>query len=564
MEDNWVIQFSNGNPYYNYNKILFISKDTGFVVGDNRVLLKTTNNGINWAFKTVTDLYDIYDIFFFDKTTGFSVGEASKMLKTTNGGENWTILQCPEYGLYNNIYFTSPDTGYLISNYRYEGRIYKSINGGNSWFQYYDIGISINKFLFLQNDQFIVSCDGGNLFKTTDSGISWFNKIKSVCTSDLRSVCFVSDKIGFIAGNGTALNTSNGGIDWVSQNVPSNENYAYIKFFDDENGYLAGSNLYKTTNSGLSWDTILNLNGYKYVKFHNIDTGYVLRNNTLYKTFNGGINWTTNYTINNVSTIYFLKNNDIGYAFNAYSTGIVPAIYDHNDIYRTSNNGVNWELLCPINNGWGGGYYSAITFLNENTGFITGSVGIRKTTNGGLTWGPNYQGIYGINGRFYFYGQNIGYVYCYNGLYKTTNTGDNWTQIYDPDKPLNSFYFNDNNTGYAVGAYGYILKTTNGGGIFVNVNENNNGVVMDYVLFQNYPNPFNPNTKIEFELPKNENVKLIIYDLLGREVNTLVNDNLSAGKHEAVFDGLNLSSGIYFYKLETENFSQTKRMILLK
>ena len=81
---------------------------------------------------------------------------------------------------------------------------------------------------------------------------------------------------------------------------------------------------------------------------------------------------------------------------------------------------------------------------------------------------------------------------------------------------------------------------------------------MDYVLFQNYPNPFNPNTKIEFELPKNENVKLIIYDLLGREVNTLVNDNLSAGKHEAVFDGLNLSSGIYFYKLETEKFSQTK------
>jgi hypothetical protein len=90
-----------------------------------------------------------------------------------------------------------------------------------------------------------------------------------------------------------------------------------------------------------------------------------------------------------------------------------------------------------------------------------------------------------------------------------------------------------------------------------------------YVLSQNYPNPFNPTTKIKFDLPVNvkreaSNVKLIIYDILGRDVATLVNEQLKPGSYEVEWDATNYPSGVYFYKLQTESFSETKKMVLVK
>lgn len=85
-----------------------------------------------------------------------------------------------------------------------------------------------------------------------------------------------------------------------------------------------------------------------------------------------------------------------------------------------------------------------------------------------------------------------------------------------------------------------------------------------YVLKQNYPNPFNPSTKISFELPEQSDVKLEIYDVLGRKVVTLVNELLNAGSHNQTWDASSFPSGTYFYKLETENFSTTKKMLILK
>ncbi|MCB0749826.1 MAG: T9SS type A sorting domain-containing protein, partial [Ignavibacteriae bacterium] len=94
---------------------------------------------------------------------------------------------------------------------------------------------------------------------------------------------------------------------------------------------------------------------------------------------------------------------------------------------------------------------------------------------------------------------------------------------------------------------------------------NNNGNATDYRLSQNYPNPFNPTTKIDFAILRGSNVKLTVYDMLGREVTTLVNKFLSSGTYTVDFDGANLSSGVYFYRIEVENnFSDIKKMILVK
>ncbi len=83
-------------------------------------------------------------------------------------------------------------------------------------------------------------------------------------------------------------------------------------------------------------------------------------------------------------------------------------------------------------------------------------------------------------------------------------------------------------------------------------------------LSQNYPNPFNPSTTINYEIPKSGLVTIKIYDVLGREVETLVNEEKNSGKYKVEFDGSKLSSGVYFYKITTNNFSETKKMLLMK
>lgn len=86
----------------------------------------------------------------------------------------------------------------------------------------------------------------------------------------------------------------------------------------------------------------------------------------------------------------------------------------------------------------------------------------------------------------------------------------------------------------------------------------------EYSLAQNYPNPFNPTTKINYDLPKAGNVTMRVYDITGREVYTLVNQLQQAGSYSVTFNGANFASGIYFYKIQAGNFSQIKRMVLIK
>jgi hypothetical protein len=89
-------------------------------------------------------------------------------------------------------------------------------------------------------------------------------------------------------------------------------------------------------------------------------------------------------------------------------------------------------------------------------------------------------------------------------------------------------------------------------------------IPVDYALYQNYPNPFNPSTIITFDLPRSSFVELKIFDILGREISTLLNNELDAGKHIIKFSAENLSSGIYFYKISCGSFNEIKKMLFLK
>jgi hypothetical protein len=167
-------------------------------------------------------------------------------------------------------------------------------------------------------------------------------------------------------------------------------------------------------------------------------------------------------------------------------------------------------------------------------------------------------------------------------IIRTTDGGQTWTEQKfstgkSSDYILNSVYFINSLTGWAVGDGGVIMKTTDGGTTYVEPNIES--LPESYALYQNYPNPFNPTTKIKFEIPAlsfplaqqiseassvGNPVILKVFDIAGREVATLVNEKLQPGFYEVTFDGSNLPSGVYFYRLTAGSFKDTKKLVLQK
>jgi hypothetical protein len=229
---------------------------------------------------------------------------------------------------------------------------------------------------------------------------------------------------------------------------------------------------------------------------------------------------------------------------------------------------------------------NAIHFINPNSGWVAASDSrIYKTTNAGNNWSVLYHnGLCGLNSVCFVNDQTGWIANCEGAIHKTTNDGINWVlQSLASTTYINSLRFVNSTTGWAVGASGRILKTTTGG--ITPVAPISNEIPNEFYLHQNYPNPFNPVTKIKFSLPLTSeggelDVKLAIYDVLGREVAVLIPPlrggqeglnpgtpayrSLGAGRYEVEFDGTNYPSGVYFYKLKAEGYSETRRMVFLK
>lgn len=168
----------------------------------------------------------------------------------------------------------------------------------------------------------------------------------------------------------------------------------------------------------------------------------------------------------------------------------------------------------------------------------------------------------------------------WNAIYRTTKTGYA-DRIYAPNGkyfdlpwplPEHLTYTNTNLQTYAQGGFpvgdlnwwGKVADWESWRVTGVRKDNGDNQIPNKYVLSQNYPNPFNPTTVINFSIPKTSKIELSVYNVLGQKVATLLNKELAAGSYKYDFNASNLTSGIYFYKLQTENYSQTKKMMLLK
>lgn len=144
-------------------------------------------------------------------------------------------------------------------------------------------------------------------------------------------------------------------------------------------------------------------------------------------------------------------------------------------------------------------------------------------------------------------------------IYNGPGAGDDWASSISTDASGNAYV-----TGWSEGVgTGYDFATIKYSST-TGVKTLSNDPPSEYALLQNFPNPFNPTTTIRWNLPETGLVILKIYDVLGREVSILVNEELSAGKHEVIFEAIQFSSGVYFYQLKAGDFIQTNKMLLLK
>jgi hypothetical protein len=147
-------------------------------------------------------------------------------------------------------------------------------------------------------------------------------------------------------------------------------------------------------------------------------------------------------------------------------------------------------------------------------------------------------------------------------IMKTYDGGDSWIVSLDGlSAPLNSIYFKDG-FGFAVGGNGLVLKTEDGT-TWIDA-KTNKVYPSQYHLSQNYPNPFNPSTTIEFSLSQSSFVSLKVYNILGKEVATLVSKTLTIGKYKYEWNAGNFASGIYIYTLKAGSFEQSCKMLLLR
>ncbi|MEI7485563.1 MAG: T9SS type A sorting domain-containing protein, partial [Ignavibacteriota bacterium] len=391
------------------------------------------------------------------------------------------------------------------------------------------------------------------------SQTAWVTQ-SSGTTSSVNAVYFINNETGFCAGNGgLLLKTTNSGLQWNQITSPVAFNFDYLKFFGNDSAVLAANNIdsiYFTTNAGANW-YLRDVNtpyysSYRQIEFVNFNVGYYLSGGHLYRTTNNGISWTDYYTTIGIKHISF-PDELTGWEAGTYTLPYPPPYgTNYAEIRKTTNGGINWSVQISTQEN----SYSIyrVFFRNINTGFYNdfSSWSIRKTVNGGtnylsVTNGGSYKNYYAMH----FPSNNTGWLIG-DQIIKTTDGGSNFVTITNTPNPVNSYkgvFFINDNTGWLVGLNGTIIKTQTGG--ITNIIKVGS-ITKEYNLEQNYPNPFNPATKIKFDVTKFSSVRIIVYDVSGREIQTLVNDKLLPGTYEITFDGSILTSGVYFYKMTIE------------
>ncbi len=341
IAQNWVFQTSNTDK--NLWSVYFFNENTGLIVGEGGVILKTTDGGSSWIQKNSNTKNGLMMLQFITTNLGYASGLDGPLLKTTNAGESWDIINFSNktQQKLGGLWFTSENNGVIArSNEDYSNsKILKTTNGGASWDTVYtpnDDGW-ISYFYFPDSDTGYCTVSGGKVYKTSDGGSNW---ITIDLGSDLwmSGIYFFDGNNGFVGGGrrdppgGTLYKTINGGSDW--QEVLNGFGIAKIFFCDSDNGYALVGTIKKTSNGGLDWSVFeapeVTLNG---LYFLNPNLGYAVGNKGIILKYSTGTGIINTNIMSSSFTLYqnypnpFNPSTSITYQIEAYDH-IILKIYD--------------------------------------------------------------------------------------------------------------------------------------------------------------------------------------------------------------------------------------------
>ena len=338
--------------------------------------------------------------------------------------------------------------------------------------------------------------------------------------------------------------STNEGLTWSVTSL-NDENIWNITSVGSNNYASSSDGIYISSN-GTTWTSFALSNREVYDLAINGNYMYAGTDNYgVYYSTNNGVSWTQS----------FLNNKDI-WSIAVY-TNYVIAGTNGNGIYYSNDNGYIWNQ-SHLNNI----DVERIRF-DVTTAYAGTEDGIYKSTNFGVNWvqfglsGKNINDII-FSGPYIYAGTDD------DGVYVSTKQGLTWSQINDGfpsgDIDINALAFTNN----------YFVAGSTGKSAWrrpksqVGIKQISELVPLLFSLKQNYPNPFNPVTNIKFDILTSEFITLKIYDILGKEVATLVNEKLNVGSYEVDWDASGYISGVYFYRLRAGDYVDVKKMILIK
>ena len=412
----------------------------------------------------------------------------------------------------------------------------------------------------------------------------WVQQNITAGSNNLNGIYAISPRTCIIAGGYiqdlatniyTVYRTTNRGTNWSAISTGGAFYFTSVQFTDSLTGYagggayfvmpenMVGKCLYKTTNGGANWSSAFSfvVNGstnidIKDIHFINAQTGWTCAlDGTIGRTTNGGINY-AQYSTSTAFAKYsiFFINDQTGWTCGA-----------NGSTAKSTNGGINWTTIQMTSSVM----LNSIYFADANTGYVCGNGGfIYKTTNGGANWtmkpSISTANMYSV----YFYNADRGWVAGNNVVLGTTNGGNSWTQQFTSTASLSSIHFCDSLNGWTSGGNKVFGSVTGG---WTGVLSRESTLPTQSKLIQNYPNPYNSKSKIKYKISKSEvrsrelEVKIIVYNITGKIIAELVNEQKPPGEYELMFDSKELPSGVYYYVLYEDGVrADAKKMIMIK
>jgi len=591
---------SSAGPIAKSNNVLLVGAGSMF---------RSTDNGLSFTSSSFGSIFSIAI-----KNDAAITGTVTGMYYSTNAGINWSVSNLNSgifrgAGISGNACFAGSTTA-----------VYRSMNGGFS----YNLVFSpryVNSIL--ANDSVVYVCSNAGIDFTTNQGQTWGQMPLAM---DVKYIAINGTSL-FVAGteNSTILRSTNNGQNWTTVLSAS----GYINSISAANNYIIASDnnaSYVSTNNGANWTerkfhfmqayavmktpTALYTSSTVYGAYRSTDNGanWALVNPVYpfghIRSF--GMKGTKLFAGTNGAGIYSSTDDGLNWAPTTLTNQAVYSIYTTvsniyagtagSGIYLSTNDGTSWTSVTAS--------YTIYSITSNGSRIFAGGPWGVSFSDNSTDWNlvsfpvPNIGGVAAIGNNIFAGGTG--------GIYKSTDNGVNWTLTSFPYPNVNALASINNAVFAGCEKYGFFVSQ-DFGQTWRNVNENlgnrvsvsrmtisgNDLYGATYVssvvkvpvsnlvgipvsgdpvlpdkfnLSQNYPNPFNPTTQINYELRSTNYVVLKIYDLIGNEVATLVNENKNAGHYSVSFDAgkYNLSSGIYFYNLQAGEFNQTKRMVLVK